>query len=533
MTGVAASRYAELEPDRLPYLDRGRRCARLTIPSLLPLEGEDGQTLFVTPHQSVGARGVNNMAAKLLLTLFPPNAPFMKFGMDEMTRLEVTEQEGMKAEVEKAFNAMTGRIMHDVEKRAIRTKSFEAFKQLLVAGNVLLYLAPSGALRVYRLDKFVVKRDPSGRVLEIIIKEKLARNAIPDVLRELIGLSAQTTADQVNDNQSTTPVVSQSTAQADKKDEVDLYTCIKYNIDRDEYLVFQEIEGKDVPGSSGYFAPEELPFLALRMVTVDGEDYGRGYIEEYLGDLDTLEALTQNMVEFTAIASRIVALVDPAGSTSVRALNEAANGKFVAGNAEDITFLQIEKYHDFQAVRDTAGEIERRLAFAFLMNTSIQRPGERVTAEEIRYMAQELEDALGGLYSLMAQDYQLPLANLIILELTEAGDLPALPEDVSPNVVTGLDAIGRGNDLSNLDAFIAGLPEPAMVIVDWHDYAQRRANALSVETDGLIKTREEIAQEQQQQQALGMIQTLGPNAVREGGKLMQQQMEPQEQAPNG
>ena len=53
--------------------------------------------------------------------------------------------------------------------------------------------------------------------------------------------------------------------------------------------------------------------------------------------------------------------------------------------------------------------IEERLAFDFLLNSAIQRKAERVTAEEIRYMAQELETAQGGVYSILSQEMQLLL----------------------------------------------------------------------------------------------------------------------------
>lgn len=44
-----------------------------------------------------------------------------------------------------------------------------------------------------------------------------------------------------------------------------------------------------------------------------------------------------------------------------------------------------------------------------LLNSAVQRNGERVTAEEIRYVAGELEDTLGGVYSLLSQELQLSL----------------------------------------------------------------------------------------------------------------------------
>lgn len=62
----------------------------------------------------------------------------------------------------------------------------------------------------------------------------------------------------------------------------------------------------------------------------------------------------------------------------------------------------------------TADAIESRLSYAFMLNSAVQRSGERVTAEEIRYVANELEDTLGGIYSILSQELQLPLANTLL-----------------------------------------------------------------------------------------------------------------------
>lgn len=65
--------------------------------------------------------------------------------------------------------------------------------------------------------------------------------------------------------------------------------------------------------------------------------------------------------------------------------------------------------------------------------------------------------------------------------------------------------------------------------VKWDKFAQRAANGLNVETEGLVLTPEEKAALQQQQQAMQMMETLGPNAVNQLGGMAQKQME----TPNG
>ena len=61
----------------------------------------------------------------------------------------------------------------------------------------------------------------------------------------------------------------------------------------------------------------------------------------------------------------------------------------------------------------------RRLGAAFLLNTAVTRDAERVTAQEIRMQAQELESSLGGVYSRLANELQLPLAKRLLQEIDE------------------------------------------------------------------------------------------------------------------
>jgi hypothetical protein len=47
-------------------------------------------------------------------------------------------------------------------------------KHLIVAGNVLTYLPKQGSMRVYPITNYVCRRDESGELLEIVIKESIS-----------------------------------------------------------------------------------------------------------------------------------------------------------------------------------------------------------------------------------------------------------------------------------------------------------------------------------------------------------------------
>ena len=52
----------------------------------------------------------------------------------------------------------------------------------------------------------------------------------------------------------------------------------------------QEVKGVIIPSSVGKFPLDKSPYIPLRMSSISQEDYGRGFVEQYLGDLRSLES---------------------------------------------------------------------------------------------------------------------------------------------------------------------------------------------------------------------------------------------------
>lgn len=479
-------------------LTRAREASLLTIPMLVPPQNNSVATRYPTPYQGLGARGVNNLASKLLLALLPPNSAFFKLAIDDFQLEKLTQQEGMRSKVEEAFGQIERSVMNEIETGAIRVKMFEALKHLIVAGNVLCYVTPQGALRVFPLSRYVVKRDPMGNVLEIVTKEDISPLAIPADLR----VAANVAVDEKN-----------------PENIAHLYTHIYREEESNRYSIRQELNGVLVPGSEGTYPLDECPWLALRWSAVENEDYGRGFVEEYMGDLKSLEGLSKAMLEGAAAASKIIFMLKPNATTNKKKVVEAPNGAVIEGNLDDIGILQLDKYADFRIAFEQSQELTKRLSFAFMLNTSVQRNGERVTAEEIRYMAGELEDALGGVYSILSQEFQLPLVRVLMKQMSLQRRLPVLPKGmVKPVVTTGLEALGRGHDLNKLNTFLQQLaplgPEAIQQYMNLSDYITRVGTSLGIDMKGLVKSQEQIDQERQQAVLMQAGQAVAPEVVK-------------------
>jgi len=483
--------YTKLETQRFSFLERGRDCSRLTLPTVIPDEGHSSNKKFVCPFQGVGARGVNNLASSLLLSLLPPNAPFFRLVLDDQALRQVEGIPDVKTEIERSLADIEKAVMKEVETNNVRVSLFEALKHLIISGNCLMHFPSDGGVRVFPLARYCVERDPMGNPLKIVTKESVSPLALPEEIKGAVGAISPNTDGSV-----------------------DLYTCIHKRNDS-KWEVYQEVGDAEIPGSRGTYADDKLPFLPLRMYKVEGENYGRGYVEQYLGDLRSLEGLTQAIVEGAAAASKILFMVSPNGTTRARTLAKSPNGAIVEGSAQDVTVLQSQKSADLSIAASTAQTITDRLAYAFLLTEGTIRQAERVTAEEVRLVTQSIERQLGGAFSLLSQELQLPLVNRMMANLQKKKKLPKLPKKyISPAIITGIEALARGSDLNRLDFFLQGMaqtvgPEAIAQYVHLGEYIKRRATALGIDTQGLIKTEEEMMMEMQQAQQDAVVQQYG------------------------
>ena len=494
---TAAGRYEQLQSNRSTFLREAKESSKLTIPSLIPESATGTRSRIKTPFQALGARAVNSLSAKLLVALLPPSTPFFKLSIDSLALLKEGGQEGLETEIDKGLRTIENALMDEIEVSNDRVAMFEALKHLIVGGNVLLYLTDKG-LKVYPLEKFVSKRDDVGNVLEIITKESVNAQALP--LEFLNQIKKKENYDEKT-----------------MEDDLDIYTYIKRI--NDDHIWYQECKGEKIPGTDGRSKIDVSPWILLRWVRIDGEDYGRGYVEEYRGDLISLESLTQAIIEGAAASAKVLFLVNPNGQTRAATLAKAPNGAIREGSAADVSVMQVGKAGDFAVAQQAMQRIEARLADAFLLASSIQRQAERVTAAEVNIMAQELENSLGGVYSILSQEFQLLYLKRRMHMLVRSGKVPKLPDKiVKPKIVTGIQGLGRGNDRNKLIEFIGTVaqalgPDVMRQYVNVDEAVKRLATSIGIETTNLVKSQEEIAAEMQAMQQQQLIQHLGPAAL--------------------
>ena len=492
----ARERYNQLTTGRNQFLDTAVECSRLTLPYLVQEDLSTRPTWqkLIQPWQSVGSKAVVNLAAKLMLALLPPQTSFFKLQIrDDKLGEEIPRQ--VRSELDLSFSKMERMIMDYINASSDRVVVHQALKHLIVSGNALIFMGKDG-LKNYPLNRFVVSRDGNGNVCEVVTKELISRRMLgmdlPVSKPNAPGDDGHKTGSDDND--------------------VEVYTYIRVDESSGRWVWHQEAFDKILPGSRSTAPKKANPWLVLRFNTVDGEDYGRGRVEEFLGDLRSLEGLSQALVEGSAAAAKVVFLVSPSSTTKPQTIAQAGNGAIVQGRPDDVAVIEVGKSADFRTAAEQSGTLERRINDAFLVLQI--RQSERTTAEEVRLTQMELEQQLGGLFSLLTVEFLVPYLNRTLHILQRSNQIPKLPKDlVRPQIVAGVNALGRGQDQQSLIQFIQTLagtmgPEVIGQFLKPDEYIKRLAASQGIDTLNLVKTEEELQQELQAQQQAAQQQAL-------------------------
>ena len=487
---TAKSRYDYLSSDRSQFLTEAEDAANLTLPYLIRGHEEHvrGMKQLNTPWQSVGAKGVVALASKLSLSLVPPQTSFFKLQLDE-SQLGQEFPPEVKSELDLSFAKIERTILDAIAASDDRVVIHQALQHLVVGGNALIFMGKQG-LKLFPLNRYVIERDGNGDVIEIVTRERINKKLIEKYLPE--GYEDEIDTDEA--------VVDETKSD---KQECDVYTHVTR--DNNRFIWHQEVFDKVLPGSDGKSPLDTTPWLPLRFNTVDGEAYGRGRVGQFIGDLKSLEALSQALVEGSAAAAKVVFVVSPSSTTKPQTLASAGNGAIVQGRPDDIGVVQVGKTADFRTAYELMAQLEKRLNEAFLVLQV--RQSERTTAQEVQMTQMELEQQLGGLFGLLTVEFLVPYLNRKLSVFQKTGEIPKIPKGmVKPIIVAGINSLGRGQDVQALGQFLQTIaqtmgPEAIQQYINPEEVVKRLAAAQGIDVLNLVKSMQEVQAERDKNRA--------------------------------
>lgn len=483
-----ATHWSEMDAEKGDLVFRSEEYAELTLPYVCPADTSTNTTQTALLKRNV-VRGpvlVNHLANKIAAVIFPYDRPFFTVGIDEEAKMKMRKELGSDGLANFAANARP--ILADVEKAGIATmnlthyrpKAILATKHMIVTGNALIRRTDDNKRVVYGIRSFCVRRDIDGSPYEVMLRRKCVLGGMPLATR----LAYMT-----------------KYPGAKRNTQVSLYT--HYTLGDDgRWLERQAVD--DVPtGAERHYAAQDFPCIVLAWSLPDNANYGVGLVEDNITGLRLIDILTTCMIEGIGIIADIKFFVRPGSVTNIVDVQNSARGSYVHGDPDDIGVPEIKRDMQVERIAAIIADWERTLSQAFLYNTGTVRDAERVTAEEIRYVAEELEAAYGGVYAMLSEGWQKVEAEYALSKVGFNSALPGSNKRLyAAQVTTGLESLSRQGQLANTRAALHDLaqldavPEDIRIGIDPLRFATFVFTNHNVPAEEIVRTRAEIATEQ-------------------------------------
>lgn len=495
-------RFKILDNKRKSILRNSEDYAKWTLPYVFPpVESDSSNVEMQLSKDSIGAKAVNNLANKIAMTLFPGQRLFFRLRMDSEGRKAIAQAENIAQQSGQDAHEQLKQAMNLVEKQLLEIEqdvlekmdmisftpiAVEAAKHLIVTGNALLVFHDNRETQYFSLKDYVVVRDVSGAVIEIITRECKAYETFnPEVQKQL---------------KNAKPVGQAANKSYTDDTPVTVYTQIRL-ADTGKFKARQQADHVDITKGQDISWPKDtVPYIPLTWNLVRGEDYGRGLVADYAGAFHAIEVLTESLLNMATVLGDIKFLVDPASRADVSELNNSPPGSYHQGKEGDISIVTLRDVSAAQFISTMIDRYENQISEAFLLNSNRIRDAERVTAEEIRMVANELEISNGGIYSRLASTWQKPMASILL----DSIGFSATFGGVQPQVVTGMDSLSRAGEIDNIKLFLAdlailnGVPEDVRARIDIPEFAAVIGTNRQVDYKKFIKSEARIQAEQQQ-----------------------------------
>ena len=516
--GTIAAAFANDDAQRQESLETARHCASLSKPHMLPPDGwSDGESLPQT-FSALASRGITNLEGRLLLALFPVGQSFFRLKPASKFKYDPEVDPAMLQDFEDRLRInemiMQARLEQDnqgtsnARRAGFRSRMRTAISQLLITGDVLIQMTDKYQIRVHRRDNYVQRRDTGGDILYMITREQIDPLSLSPEQLEMCFPDPEGILNK--------PVGERM---------CELYTRIDWNPMSKTWQICQKCMGTKIVTTE----EKVTPYFSVPYSLPPGGQYGRGIIEDNLGDVRAMNELTERLLDFAAISSKHLFALDYSSQVRPQDLTlptgSVIQARVQGGQISDVGILRTDRAGDFGVVQNVRESLRKDISAAMLMEAEQLPTYERASRLHVERVAMELEGALGGVYAPIAVALQIPLVERLRYNLEREGALPSLPDDsVEVEAVTGISALSREGDQQRMMQLLQQISQmgPDMLgRIDRGLLLEIMVRHSGVYEPGLVKSEEKVAEEQaaaQQQQQQAMM---AEQMTAAGGQLMQ------------
>lgn len=513
-TKCLEQRFRLLNNARSGKLEYLREMAAYVNSGLLPeYEYSTDDLLLREKFSSFVSVLVEQLGSKIVAAIYPlNNIPFFNWNIGRVAQFNPDQMAAANTIAQQTEFYLANRLEASNYRQALHN----AVTSAIVLGDSLMYQSDDYEFRVYPVTDFVLRRDASGQIAELIIRDWLEPDLLPEELKN------------INRGQPKSTYASKGRLEPH-------FTKLMWNVKDKKWEVEKEFREEIYETGKTY---THSPYYHINWSRVNAEDYGRSLVEINWGEIRSLEMLTKALVESAAAISRVHPAVDPTGLTREDALDheDLHNMDVISARQQDVFWLTPPIQAQLQALAASVQMSEDKLSKVFLSDTARSLTGERVTAYQIQQAVQEMEQTLGNVLGSIAQQIQRPVVLRSLAIEEKSGRWPKAAIDLLREVgrleiKTGLDALGRqleGARLQSLLGVLQALPPESVQSLNFDNILNKLMVSSGLDPSELQYSDEEQAARAEAQQQAALQQQAAQQAIQTTGSVVEQQFRNQQ-----
>lgn len=439
---------------------------------------------------------VDNFDSKLHRTLFPVNRSFFMFDVPTKQLEELgVDAVAANTAVEKAVAGC----MDILKKKRLYSVLPSLFENCTVTGNGLLYMGLSFSDKIQFISPadFVWRRTASGDVREIIIREVIALEDVhdKDLKKALIEDAKVDFSKHKSEDNNNAGVL----------EAVQAYIYVQ--IDHTGKQLISRYVGPYKVGKTITKSANEPIFIPVAPTLPVKSQYGIGKVKNAVSSILQIRNATQAYNNMNNLIASMKIAIAPSAYNAVKDSASNTGSKYIPLKSADDMKLMPWGNVNMQGTDNSFQIAKSEISRIFQMDSGLVRDAERVTAEEIRLLAEELNAANADLLSSYADQLQEPLVKYALyhleLEDSEGNSVTDAIKELEVRILTGTEAIGKVSESDNLSTMLVevsrlkDIPEDVRPMLKIDNIVKMYAQGRGLQTAEIVKSQEEMAQEAQ------------------------------------
>lgn len=455
-----------------------------------------GITLAKSGNTSLPNRAVKNFNTKQKKALFPSNRPFFVYDLPIQQRQILEANNTEKLAMDRATEVAAGWALEFLQNtKKLYSLLPNLFDALTVTANGMLFMGHKKEDKAVFISpaNFVVRRTQSGDEREAIIREVIALTDLSPELQTVVKEHYKMPEEAFSNK---------------KVEQPELHTIQKFTyveFCEDGSCKYTEYVENIRVGDTKTVPKEEPRFIIIAPNRPEGANYGVGIVQQCLPSILQAYGGHKAVANVNALIGEAKYYTRPNMVGGIRQAQAGGSGKYiVVNNPDDIGMLPMTNINI--APSELAISMAREeIAKTFIMTGDAVRDAERVTAFEIRKMADDITSVHDNWLADIAEQLQEKLVQYATyhMDLLNSQGVPVKDDllKMQVKIITGSDAIDKVSESDNLltaiqefGVFTTINPEDKSIFKR-DKIASTMLKARGVPSSEYIKSRDELAAE--------------------------------------